>query len=226
MQPKENLDCYAIPVQREVLIGLADLPVIRDNFFLTGGTALSVFYLHHRTSEDLDFFSRESVDLAELQFSIRTMWQSRQTLIRSASRFLSLLIENVKVDIVIDPLSDRSDRDRISVGSSQVLIDSLKNIGANKLCTLVSRTEPKDFVDFFVLLREFPDLTVESLFEAARKREALLDDAPTAAYQLETGLRMLQDHKTLIPRLSQPVDFQELTRFYESLAMVLYRKRQ
>ncbi len=226
MRPKESLDCYASPVQRDVLIGLADLPVIRDHFFLTGGTALSVFYLHHRTSEDLDFFSCEPVDLAELQFSIRTMWQSRQTLIRSASRFLSLLVENVKVDIVVDPLSDRSDRDRIQVGLSQVLIDSLGNIGANKLCALVSRTEPKDFVDFFFLLREFPDLTVESLFEAARKREALLDDPPTAAYQLETGLRMLGDHKALMPQLNRPVDFQELTRFYESLAIELYRKRR
>ena len=226
MQPRENLNCYASSAQRDVLIRLAALPLIRDYFFLTGGTALSVFYLHHRSSEDLDLFSCEPVDLAEIQFSIRTMWQSGQSLIRSTSQFLSLLIENVKVDIVIDPLSDRSDRERTQVGSSQVLVDSLGNIGANKLCTLVSRTEPKDFIDFFILLREFPALTFESLFGAARKREALLDDPPTAGYQLETGLRMLLDHKTLIPRMIQPIDLQELARFYEALAIELYRKRR
>ena len=29
---------------------------LTKNFFLGGGTALSEFYLHHRLSEDLDFF--------------------------------------------------------------------------------------------------------------------------------------------------------------------------
>lgn len=226
MQPKEDLNCYASPAHRNVLIRLADLPLMRDKFFLTGGTALSVFYLHHRTSEDLDLFSCESVDLAEIQFSIRTMWQSAQTLVRSTPQFLSLLIESVKVDIVIDPLSDRSDRDRVQVGPSQLSIDSLGNIGANKLCTIVSRTEPKDFVDFFFLLREVPDLSFGSLFEAARKREVLLDDPPTAAYQLETGLRMLRDYQNLIPQMIRTLDLQELTRFYEALARELYRKRQ
>jgi hypothetical protein len=30
-----------------------------DDFYLAGGTALSLFYLHHRESEDLDFFTQE-----------------------------------------------------------------------------------------------------------------------------------------------------------------------
>lgn len=29
-----------------------------DTFYLSGGTALSAFHLHHRDSEDLDLFSR------------------------------------------------------------------------------------------------------------------------------------------------------------------------
>ena len=32
------------------------------NFYFTGGTALSAFYLQHRYSEDLDFFSEETFD--------------------------------------------------------------------------------------------------------------------------------------------------------------------
>lgn len=31
----------------------------KEIFYLTGGTALSVFYLKHRLSEDLDFFTEE-----------------------------------------------------------------------------------------------------------------------------------------------------------------------
>jgi len=33
---------------------------ISKNFYLTGGTALAAFYLHHRMSEDLDFFVKEA----------------------------------------------------------------------------------------------------------------------------------------------------------------------
>lgn len=32
------------------------------SFFLTGGTALSAFYLFHRESQDLDFFSLKPFD--------------------------------------------------------------------------------------------------------------------------------------------------------------------
>ena len=31
--------------------------VLGESFFLTGGTALSAFFLEHRYSEDLDFFT-------------------------------------------------------------------------------------------------------------------------------------------------------------------------
>jgi len=44
------------PFQETVLreIGHSSL---NENFFLTGGTALSAFFLQHRYSEDLDFFT-------------------------------------------------------------------------------------------------------------------------------------------------------------------------
>jgi predicted nucleotidyltransferase component of viral defense system len=34
-----------------------------NNFYLAGGTALSLFYFHHRLSVDLDFFTRDFVDM-------------------------------------------------------------------------------------------------------------------------------------------------------------------
>lgn len=47
-------------LQRSFLqqLGRSDL---RETFFLTGGTALSAFFLAHRYSEDLDFFTEEPV---------------------------------------------------------------------------------------------------------------------------------------------------------------------
>src|SRR3989338_300271 len=42
--------------QEEIIRELSSTP-LKDSFFLTGGTALSAFYLEHRYSEDLDFFT-------------------------------------------------------------------------------------------------------------------------------------------------------------------------
>jgi predicted nucleotidyltransferase len=47
------------PLQDKVLKVISGLPV---DFYLTGGTALSRAYLHHRYSDDLDFFANNSPD--------------------------------------------------------------------------------------------------------------------------------------------------------------------
>ncbi len=45
------------PDQKRLLEYISKDPKITDKFYLTGGTALAEFYLQHRLSEDLDFFS-------------------------------------------------------------------------------------------------------------------------------------------------------------------------
>lgn len=44
-----------------------------ERFVLTGGTALAAFYLHHRYSEDLDFFSTEDIDVMQIGVFFRTV---------------------------------------------------------------------------------------------------------------------------------------------------------
>ncbi len=50
------------PLQRRALDWVADQPALPKQFYLSGGTALAEFYLHHRLSEDLDFFSTDEFD--------------------------------------------------------------------------------------------------------------------------------------------------------------------
>jgi len=45
--------------QEQFLAVVLEEKFILDRFYLTGGTALSSWYLHHRQSYDLDFFSLE-----------------------------------------------------------------------------------------------------------------------------------------------------------------------
>ena len=53
------MDKKIITYQRKVLKMLSGRI---DNFYLAGGTALSLFYFQHRLSVDLDFFTREFVN--------------------------------------------------------------------------------------------------------------------------------------------------------------------
>ena len=48
--------------QRLLLTLLSEDAPICKTFYLSGGTALAEFYLHHRFSEDLDFFSEEEFE--------------------------------------------------------------------------------------------------------------------------------------------------------------------
>jgi hypothetical protein len=220
----EDISCYSSPAQRPILIRFTEHPLVREHFFLTGGTALSVFFLHHRTSEDLDFFAVDPVDLSELSFWIRTVWQTEHAIVRNTAEFLTVMVRDVKVDFVIDALSDRTRRERARFGQYSMMIDTLSNIAANKLCTVVSRNEPKDFVDLYVLMKQVPQLDFESTFEAARKREALFDDPPTAAYQLERSLRFVRDRPELLPQLRIPLELKNMFAFYEGIAKTLYEK--
>ena len=44
------------------------------HFYLTGGTALAEYYLQHRLSEDLDFFSEGEFDLQ----AVYVFWKKNQ----------------------------------------------------------------------------------------------------------------------------------------------------
>lgn len=50
--------------QQQLLLDLiSEQKDITNNFYLSGGTALAEYYLHHRLSEDLDFFTFEEVGI-------------------------------------------------------------------------------------------------------------------------------------------------------------------
>ena len=52
--------------QINLLEKLGEADFIMDNFYLGGGTALAAFYLEHRYSDDLDFFSEKEFDILNL----------------------------------------------------------------------------------------------------------------------------------------------------------------
>ena len=50
------------PEQTNALVCIAHSPLSK-HFYFSGGTALAHYYLQHRYSEDLDFFSVQEIDV-------------------------------------------------------------------------------------------------------------------------------------------------------------------
>lgn len=181
-------------LQQELLAAFCER---EQRFFLTGGGALAGFYFGHRTTEDLDLFSAPGPDLADAarsveeaaravgaRLEVRTVYQDfRRYVARRGD-------EECIVDLVIDR-APMVDPEKATFGN--VRVDTLREIAANKICTLLSRSEIKDLVDLQALVAAGIDL--HQAFADAETKEAGADPA-TLAWVLGE-LRIA--HEALLP---------------------------
>ena len=59
--------------QKQILSEFAKSGFLKKNFYFTGGTVLSEYYLNHRHSDDLDFFSEDKFD-NQVIFTLMQQW--------------------------------------------------------------------------------------------------------------------------------------------------------
>lgn len=145
------------PAQKKV-IGLVASETKFADFYLTGGTALAAYYLGHRYSDDLDFFSFADMDSVFLQsFSggIKNTLGAegvRYERLHDRHQFFFKQGENeFKVEFAKYPFRQLE----APVERNGVKVDGLRDIAANKLMALLDRFDPKDFVDLFFVLQQF-----------------------------------------------------------------------
>ena len=221
----EDKSCYITHDQRLILLDLLKEPIIGSNFFLTGGTALSVFYIHHRCSNDLDLCTEAEVNLSELGFWIRKTWPGEASFIKEDRHFLSFIIRETKVDFVFDFQPSKKKRIVYTFENGRRLtVDTISEIGSNKLCTCVSRTEPKDYIDFYFVMNNFKELRLEDIYIMAQSKDAVFDDPPTAAYQIEEGIKFLRKNPLLLPKLKVVFDLDDFIRFFRQLTKWIYNQ--
>lgn len=226
---KEDPHCYASKIQQEVLGMISRVDVVHNNFFITGGTALSVFYLHHRTSEDLDLFSTEFKGLDRLDFDLKRLFGGDLTIIQSSADFYSYLIKGIKVDIVLDPLSIKGERSAITLSQGKdFFVDTLDNISSNKLAAMASRNEPKDIIDFYfinkIVWNGLDKRRFLECYETAKKKEALLDDPAMAAYQIEDLFNLvLKEREKVLPLMIKEVDWSSFENDMKFFIDIIYK---
>lgn len=190
-------------------------------FWLTGGTALSAFYLRHRYSRDLDLFTLDDRAMAEAGRvagdAARSLGASL-TEIQTTPTFRRVLVaspagEQVLVDLVRD--TDYQVEPR-KPSAGPVRYDALPDLCCNKLCALLGRREVRDYIDVYVLGRAGHRI-VDHL-DQARMKDGGLDPALLAHLLKDFSLAESP------PFMVAPVVPEEVTAYFQNLTVELLRK--
>lgn len=186
---------------------------LTSHFYFTGGTALSLHYLQHRESVDLDFFSEESFDPQTILQHVTT-WKQKLNLAieyvrQEDTHIYNLTFPNkqmVKVDFAFYPYKRVNKSDVIN----GVVVDSLMDISVNKLLTLQQRAEVKDFVDLYFLLQQF---SVWDLIQGVQVKFGVKLDP----FIIGTDFLKVE-HFNFLPKMIKPLTLEELKSFFTQRA--------
>ena len=187
---------------------------IGQHFFLTGGTALAAFYLHHRLSIDVDLFTLDDLVLPEVDVLIPQLAAGLGCQIGRARRtehFRQFLLEpEAGQPLQVDLVRDFGPQYGQHKQADNIVVDSMENIGANKLTAILGRTEPKDFVDLYFILQSGYDFN--DLLEKAQTKDLGLQPFFMAG-------SLLQVHNlSHIPTTTPPLALTDLQAFIVGLA--------
>ncbi len=141
--------------QTKILNFLSNKSFFQDNFYLTGGTALAEFYLHHRLSEDLDFFSELEID----KFSLTSLAKEISMVIGAETQDVqesynrNLVYFNIKrgvlkTEFTYFPFPSVEKPKKVS----GIAIDSLTDIATNKFFTIYQKPSARHFIDLYLIL--------------------------------------------------------------------------
>ena len=187
-------------------------------FFLTGGTALSRYYVHHRYSDDLDLFVINDPDYSShvtklLKSFVDEEVDGRFKLGRSGivrgKDFTQLFMvdkKNPEVELNIDLVNDvAAHYGRIIDVPILGRIDSMRNILSNKL-TALFRSEPKDVVDIQAIAK-IEAFNWKSIVNEAKSKEAGVE--PEVVYDLLMSfpIKHLDDIKWI--KRPEDIDFEQ-----------------
>lgn len=202
-------------LQKRLLIVFSDIPD-SNSFYLTGGTALSVFYLYHRKSNDLDLFTNvEELINPFSQKLVNTLKKEniKVSTSRSFHSFSEIYVETQEESTVIHLALDspfRFEEPIIFKEFPKLKVDSLIDIATNKVLTLFGRATFRDFVDVYFLLKE--KFTKEELIEKAKLKDPGFD-----LYWLGVAMERINEFKDDIKDihlLTKSCKINDLKEFY------------
>ncbi len=210
-------------LQRTILDLFSSLPD-QEQFYLTGGTALAEFYLGHRRSYDLDFFTAERELILPLSYEIEQQaprYRLSTDITRRFKTFVQMVIAHKHDEVKVDLALDSPYRFEDVVYSTQgVLINDFVDLRVDKVLAYFGRAEPRDAVDLYFLLQE---ADVRKLLGQARQKDPGFD-----LYWFTIALNRVQEFPDDLGRwpvdMILPLNPADLKRTFQTLAMQLMKQ--
>jgi len=146
-----------------------------QEFYLTGGTCLSRFYVEKRYSNDLDFFTNQS---SRYSFAVKNIKLALQSQFDLSVEVESKDFTRFKVDgrLQIDFVNDIAFRYKEPVVTEDnFLLDNVENILSNKITAVIGRDNPKDLFDIY-LINKFYDFDWKEILESAHQKAGFSDE--------------------------------------------------
>ncbi|MBU0568768.1 hypothetical protein KKC52_12090 [bacterium] len=99
----------------------------------------------------------------------------------------------------------------------------LTKSGKGLLRFMAHLREDKDYY-FYFIQKLFPEREIEQVYNNARTKEAIFDDPPTVAFQIEEGISFLRKNQTVFPEILRDFDMDDFLEFYNRIINWLYRQ--
>lgn len=210
------------PLQKKFIVSLAANKYLKEHFYLTGGTALAAYYLKHRYSEDLDFFSLNSVDTMAIDVFIKDLKNilsiKKVDYQQSFNRnifFIHTTHEILKTEFTYFPF----DQIKKPWSKDGILIDSIADIATNKAFTILQNPRARDFIDLYCILTKYKDFSFPNLLKMAR----IKFDAQIDPIQLGTQLLKAKNIRDL-PLMIKKIDEEKWRQFFINESKSLSKK--
>ncbi|EKE04923.1 MAG: hypothetical protein ACD_19C00429G0083 [uncultured bacterium] len=189
---------------------------LAPDFYLTGGTALSRFYLHHRLSDDIDLFTQnQKIDFSHVNSLV----------LRILDKLKLKIIKQVNTDTFLQYITKSKNGNTLKIDfvkeipvhfgefkmKGKVRIDSLENIGSNKVLTIFGRRDAKDFIDLYFILQK-TKLEFDHFYNLAIQKDLGLSE-----FYLANSMRQIEDI-SIYPKMLVKLDKNKLIKFYSELA--------
>lgn len=211
------------PLQKQFMEILAGLPD-KDQFYLAGGTALSEYYLGHRLSFDLDYFTGTENLVIPLSYQIETACHEKGLsckIVRRFAAFVQLVVENGEESLKIDLAQDSPYRFEPSVLAPEgIFVNNYADLRTDKVLAYFGRAEPRDAIDlYFILQKESADVLLE---QAAQK------DTGFDPYWFAVALNRIDNFPDDLERwpikMLKPLNVSDLKKTFKDWAMRLMDK--
>ena len=208
--------------QKQLLDLAVKEPYILKTFYLSGGTALSYWYLYHRQSDDLDFFSLLPFDYARI---VRWIRHNKENSGCSDTRFdedygfLMIQLQYPDSEILkIDFHHYTTMKLTSGILWHGLEIDSLTDIAVNKVRTIATLPRTRDYIDLFCIMKReswtLDDLIIKSNIKFKESIDLL---------QLVKNFLKVSEY-TDFPIMHIPFYQKDMYEFYEDLARSLKSK--